>query len=416
MIPKLADWCAIDIVDADGRLIPLIVAHPDPQQVKHTQELRRPYPLNPDALYGLLNVLRTGTSELYSEISEAMLVTVTHDTEYLKLLQELGLNSVMIVAIPGRGQILGVMTLALESSNRRRYNLTDLSLAEELARQAGFAIDNARLYREAQEANRIKDEFLAILSHELRTPLNAMLGWAQLLRTQKLNEGMTSRALETIERNAKAQSQMIEDLLDLSRIMTGKIELKAQPVELFTIVSQAIDAVRLVAETKQIEMRVIPSHSAVVWGDSNRLQQVLCNLLSNAVKFTPQGGRVEVELLVAMPHKEEKKAVDVAPACSLPSAQIRVSDTGIGIHPDFLPFVFDRFRQADSTSTRSYGGLGLGLAIVRHLVELHGGSIWAESQGEGQGASFTIQLPLLYPENAKEWGVGQGTLVMEHGG
>jgi len=230
----------------------------------------------------------------------------------------------------------------------------------------------------AEEANRLKDEFLATLSHELRTPLNAILGWVQVLRTGKLDEATSARALETIERNAKAQAQLIGDLLDVSRIITGKLRLDFKPVELPRVIDAALESVRPAADAKGIQLAVDLGPLAFpVLGDADRLQQVVWNLLSNGIKFNSRGGRVEVLL------RE-----------SAGSAAIQVSDTGIGIRPDFLPYVFDRFRQAEGSITRAHAGLGLGLSIVRHLVELHGGTVAVDSAGEGLGASFTVQLPL----------------------
>jgi signal transduction histidine kinase/ActR/RegA family two-component response regulator len=232
--------------------------------------------------------------------------------------------------------------------------------------------------RQAEEANRTKDEFLATLSHELRTPLNAILGWAQVLRAGKLEDAAADRALETIERNARAQAQLIADLLDISRIITGKLRLDFKPVELPRIIEAALDGVAPAAGAKDIQLAVsLGALKSPVLGDGDRLQQVVWNLLSNAIKFTPRGGRVEVSLC-------ESGA----------NAVIEVSDTGSGIRADFLPFVFDRFRQAESSHTRFHGGLGLGLSIVRHLVELHGGTAEVESAGEGQGATFRVKLPL----------------------
>jgi len=230
---------------------------------------------------------------------------------------------------------------------------------------------------EAEAASRMKDEFLATLSHELRTPLNAMLGWTQLLRTRKFDEATAARALETIDRNTKSLSQLIEDVLDVSRIITGKLHLHVRPVELVPVIEAAIETVLPAANAKDIGIEArLDSSSGTVLGDANRLQQVIWNLLSNAVKFTPKGGRVEVQL----------ELIDSR-------VQIRVSDTGQGISSEFLPHVFERFRQADSTTTRSHGGLGLGLAIVRHLVELQGGTVHAQSPGVGQGATFIVNLP-----------------------
>ena len=232
--------------------------------------------------------------------------------------------------------------------------------------------------KQAEEANRTKDEFLATLSHELRTPLNAILGWVQVLRSGKLDSTAAARALETIERNARVQAQLIADLLDVSRIITGKLRLDFKPVDLRRIIDAALDSVRPAADAKgiQLEVSIAPLASPVL-GDADRLQQVIWNLLSNSIKFTSRGGRVEVRL----------READA-------NAVIRVSDTGIGIRPDFLPYVFDRFRQAEGSITRTHGGLGLGLSIVRHLIELHGGTAEVESAGEGEGATFTVRLPL----------------------
>lgn len=237
---------------------------------------------------------------------------------------------------------------------------------------------------EAETANRMKDEFLATVSHEIRTPLNAIIGWSHLLRSGRLDEATTIRAMETIDRNAKVQAQLIEDILDVSRVITGKLRLHSEPVDIASVINAAIDSVQLAIESKELHLEVTLDPSARhTFGDASRLQQVVWNLLSNAIKFTPSGGRIEVK---------------VARAKS--DMRLRVSDTGQGIDPDFLPFIFDRFRQADGTTTRRHGGLGLGLAIVRHLIELHGGSIKADSAGAGKGAMFTITLPLA-PQSAR---------------
>jgi signal transduction histidine kinase/CheY-like chemotaxis protein len=230
---------------------------------------------------------------------------------------------------------------------------------------------------EAEAANRNKDEFLATLSHELRTPLTAILGWSHLLRSKKLDDADINRAIDTIERNAKSQSQLIDDLLDVSRIITGKLQIDRAPVALANVIEAAYDAVRPAAEAKEIhfDFSVEPARSLVM-GDQNRLQQVFWNLFSNAVKFTPHGGEVKV-----------------AATINNGSVRVSVTDTGIGISDEFLPFIFDRFRQADGSTTREHGGLGLGLAIVRHLMGLHQGTVEVESEGRGRGSTFTIMLP-----------------------
>ena len=255
----------------------------------------------------------------------------------------------------------------LPNGNSPRQNGSGSSHSEKVARA------------DAEVANRTKDEFLATLSHELRTPLNAMLGWARLLRSGNLDQEASTRALETLERNAKSQAQLIEDLLDVSRIITGKLRLDVQPVELAEIIESAVDTVRPAAEGKGIRLQLaLNPRTGPVLGDPDRLQQIVWNLLSNAVKFTPKDGRVQIRLERINSHVE-----------------IAVSDTGQGINPDFLPYVFERFRQADRSSTRKHGGLGLGLAIVRHLVELHGGTAHVTSAGEGKGTTFVLKLPLM---------------------
>ncbi|OUL20679.1 diguanylate cyclase [Nostoc sp. 106C] len=307
------------------------------------------------------------------------------------------------------GKNLGLIQLS--DKYEGEFTAEDEAILVQLAQMAASAIDNVRLYEASQQANRIKDEFLAVLSHELRSPLNPILGWSKLLRTQKLDAAKTTQALSVIERNAKLQADLIDDLLDVSRILRGKLNLNVCPVNLVSIIQAAMETVRLAAEAKSINLRFpfldfgledidvspkstnsneqpgnlkskIQNPKFLVSGDANRLQQVIWNLLSNAVKFTPEGGRVDIRL-------EQIGSV----------AQITVSDTGKGIEPDFLPYVFDYFRQADAATTRKFGGLGLGLAIVRQLVELHGGTVQAESLGVDRGATFTVRLPLMHNQS-----------------
>ncbi|HEX8140462.1 MAG TPA: PAS domain S-box protein [Pyrinomonadaceae bacterium] len=564
-VPHFADWCSVDMADPEGSLIRLAVAHVDPEKVAWAHELHKRYAPNPEEPRGLYNVLRTGQSEFYPEITDELLVESARDPEHLDVMRRIGFRSVMFVPLKTRDKILGVISFVNTDESNRHHTLEDLALAEDLATRASLAVDNARLYRaerqtrqaaertsdllmrlqavaaslsqaltpqqvatavieqglislgahagsvvllreqstelelvgtvgfpqevterwrhfsvneavpvadairartpviieelekwkkhypglgplasvtgsralvafplvvegrtigalglsfpeprsfseddrafmvalaqqcaqalerahlyeteqrlrtQAEAASRIKDEFLATVSHELRTPLTAIVGWATLLRGNKFDEAATGRAIETIERNAKAQAQIIEDLLDVSRIITGKLSLDARSIELDTIIRTGLDAIRPAAEMKGLVLRAeLDERAGVVWGDPARLQQVMWNLLSNAVKFTPRGGEVSVLLRRTASHLE-----------------VSVSDTGQGISPDFLPFVFDRFRQADGSTTRAYGGLGLGLSIVRHLVEMHGGSVRAESAGEGRGATFTVMLPVM---------------------
>ena len=257
--------------------------------------------------------------------------------------------------------------------------------SDEHVRQILEALSREQAARAEAEANaRAKDEFLAIVSHELRTPLSAMLGWAEVLRSRRPGDPIYERALQTIERNAELQSKLIEDLLDTTRILSGKLSIEARPLYLDELLEESLDVVRPTAETKDIGLLVtFDSAPGLILGDANRLQQVFWNLLSNAIKFTEPGGRVEARL-------ERGKT----------EARIFVSDTGKGITPDFLPYVFDPFRQADSSSARRQGGLGLGLALAKRLVEMHGGAIKAESAGEGRGATFTVTLPTLLGNRA----------------
>jgi PAS domain S-box-containing protein len=233
----------------------------------------------------------------------------------------------------------------------------------------------------AETMNRLKDEFLAIVSHELRTPLNALLAWSNMLRTRNFDAATIARGLDSIERNAKAQAQLVEDLLDVSRMVQGKLRLSMQMVHLPSIIQEAISTVQMTAQAKNMTLQAdLGTANPSIWGDPHRLQQVVWNLLSNAIKFTPTGGRVDLELAAFSNH-----------------VQITVRDTGQGIKPEFLPYVFDRFSQQDGSTTRSHSGLGLGLTIVRQIVELHGGTVQVESAGEGQGATFTVTLPLPQP-------------------
>ncbi|HET7696664.1 MAG TPA: ATP-binding protein [Vicinamibacterales bacterium] len=255
----------------------------------------------------------------------------------------------------------------------------EIALRREVEVRTALALENERLYQEAEHANRLKDEFLATLSHELRTPLNAVLGWAHMLREGTLQPAMRERALESVERNAKAQAQLVEDLLDVSRIVAGKLQIRSDAVDLAAVVSNAVETVRAGVSAKQLtlELQVPPANAVTVIGDADRLQQVVWNLVSNAIKFTPNGGRVDVEL------RQNDSA-----------AEIVVCDTGQGIDPAFAPHLFERFRQMDASKTRVHGGLGLGLSIVKHLVEAHGGTVQAESEGTGRGATFRVRLPL----------------------
>jgi PAS domain S-box-containing protein len=290
----------------------------------------------------------------------------------------LPVKSYLAVPVKGMsGNVLGGLFFA--HSQGGQFTEQHERLAVGIASWASVALENARLYAEAREANRVKDDFLAVLSHELRTPLNAIVGYSKMMRGNMLAPDQVTRAIDVLERNARWLTQIVDDVLDVSRIVSGKIRLDVQAVDLTAIVDNAIGTVQPAADAKGVRLQsLIDPRIAPVSGDPDRLQQVVWNLVSNAVKFTPKDGRVQVRLERVNSHIE-----------------IVVSDTGVGISKEFLPHVFDRFRQADSGSTRRTGGLGLGLSIVRHLVEMHGGRVHATSAGDNQGATFTVRLPIM---------------------
>jgi signal transduction histidine kinase/CheY-like chemotaxis protein len=301
--------------------------------------------------------------------------------ETIEMLRTLGATSYMTVPLVAGGRSFGAITL-VSANPLHLFDERDLELACELGRRAGYAIDNARLFREAQAANRAKDEFLVTLSHELRTPKTATLGWAAMLRGHDLSPENFRLAIETIDRSTRAQAKLVDDILDVSRIVTGKLELSVAPLNVRDVVDAAVDAIRPCIAAKNLELILTLSDvPTIAVADAARLQQVLWNLLSNAVKFTPSGGSVFVRL-----HPPDDDVV-----------RIEVADTGIGIPRHFLPHVFERFRQADSSDSRSHGGLGLGLAIVKSIVEMHGGHVSVTSDGEGWGSRFTLTLPLAAP-------------------
>jgi PAS domain S-box-containing protein len=374
-IPTFADWCFVYLA-LDGQSIsPAVIAHVDPEKEQLAQQVEiRPEDLSSETL-PVARVFQTGTPELFTDISDAELRKAVRDEGKYDALKQLGLRSAVVVPILARHAVLGVIGFA--AAKPSRYTFTELMFAQDLARRISLALENASLYREAQEANRAKDEFLATLSHELRTPLNAILGWTQILRSKRLDEVTAALAFEAIERNAKAQAELIEDMLDVSRIITGRLRLELRPVRLSEAAEAALDSVRPSAEAKGVRLESALSADGVISGDQRRLQQIVWNLLSNAVKFTLAGGVVRIKL-----------------ECVGSEARLTVSDNGRGISRQFLPYVFDRFRQAETMASRTAGGLGLGLSIARHLVELHGGTIEAGSEGEGRGATFTLTFPL----------------------
>jgi signal transduction histidine kinase len=370
----------------------IAVAHADPSKVELARDLGRRYPPDPDATSGVPHVLRTGRSELYPEIPRELLDRAAVDDEHRRLIAELDLRSAMVVPLRGQGAVLGAITFAF-SGARRRYTEEDLAFAEELARRAALILERRKAEEEAAIANRMKDEFLATLSHELRTPLQAILGYATMLERGTIRE--PEKALAAIVRNATAQTRLVEDMLDVARIASGKLQLVIERVDLAAAIRGALDAVRPAAAARGVELvERIAADLGTVAGDFERLQQVAWNLLANAVKFTEPGGTVTIEA-----------------ECTGSSVRFRVIDTGRGIAPEHLGAVFERFRQVDGSTTRTHGGLGLGLAIVRYLVEAHGGTVEARSEGLGRGATFEVALPARIAAIAP-----QGTPVRTAGG
>ena len=379
-VPLLADVCLVHVTATSGHGS-LRFANTVADQDLLLKELRERYP-PPASVPCFPTVLRTGESMVLAEITQPVLELTAVDDAHLDLMSRLQWRSALCVPLRARGRVLGVLGLA-NATDRAPLGEADLTFAVELAQYLAAAVDGGLLLREAKasyeqvlESSRLKDEFLATLSHELRTPLNAIVGWSRLLMDGQLSETESARAVETIHRNAAAQNQLIADMLDVSRIVSGKLRLDLREVDPAAVIGAAVDTVLPAAHAKGIALQtVLDPGAGPITGDPDRLQQVVWNLLANAIKFTPRGGHVLLRL--------EKPDSVVA---------ITVEDNGPGIDPEFLPFVFDRFRQADSSSTRRQGGLGLGLAIVRHLIELHGGTVHADNRAGG-GAIFTIHLP-----------------------
>jgi PAS domain S-box-containing protein len=389
-VPRLADWCTVELIEPGTAASQQVaVSHADPAKVAFAREMGERYPPDPEARTGVPQVMRSGKSELYSEIPVALLEAGAKDAEHLRILRELRLESAMIVPLRGRDRTFGALTFIYADSGRH-YTADDLAFAEEFARRATMAIETARAFRDVEEArireralrreaeiaNRAKDEFLATVSHELRTPLNAILGWTVTLRRRNPPEEI-ERPLAVIERNARAQARLIEDVLDVSRIISGKLSLTLGMMNLADAIDGAIEAVTPAAEAKGIAIDVdIQDRALEITADAGRVQQVVWNLTSNAVKFTPKGGTISI--------KAYREGSDV---------YVRVNDTGEGIPAEVLPAVFEPFRQADASTTRRHGGLGLGLAIVKQLVAAHGGTVSATSDGPGSGAEFIVRLP-----------------------
>jgi PAS domain S-box-containing protein len=382
-VPHFADWCAVDMVEPDGTLRRLAVAHTNPEKVRLALELDRRYPPDPDAPRGLPLVLRTGQADMMTDISDDLLVKGAKGEEHLRILRELGLKSYMCVPLHGGGRLMGIISFVSAESGRR-YTQGDLAFAEELARRAAMAIENSQLYAALREADRRKDEFLATLAHELRNPLAPIRNAVELLRRIGPAEPRIQQVRDMIERQVRHMVRLVDDLLEVSRISGGKIALQWEPVELAKVAQDAVETSGPVIEAGRHEVTLaVPPEPVMVKGDVVRLTQVVANLLNNASKYTPEGGHIWLTV-------ESQNGTGV----------IRVRDNGVGIPAEMLAKVFDLFTQVNATLKRSQGGLGIGLALVKRLVEMHGGSVEAHSEGEGRGAEFVVRLPLVQADGA----------------
>jgi len=377
-VPVLADWAMVDAIDENGSIHPAVSAYAEPNRAA--------------SLAKLVAIRRSETSDEEAWRSLALAVTPdapsgadlrfgapSGDAPLTELLGELPASSALAIPLRARGRVLGLLTLV---SATRTYEPRDISLAEGLARRAGIALDNARLYREAQESDRRKEEFLAVLAHELRNPLAPLLTCLELMRTPETNTHSLGRWRTIMERQVRNLTRLVDDLLDISRVTRGKIELQKRPVELATVVARAVETTRPLIDSRGLQVSVLVDRSIRLEADPLRIEQVLANLLNNAAKYTPSGGRVEIEA------KRDGEDVVVA-----------VRDDGMGIAPDMLPRIFDLFVQGEEAQ----GGLGIGLMLARTLVELHGGTIRASSPGQGQGSTFVVRLPAGPPERVPDW-------------
>ncbi|HEY8368467.1 MAG TPA: ATP-binding protein [Thermodesulfobacteriota bacterium] len=386
VVPALADWCAVDVVEEGQSIRPLAAVHVDPALADLVRDARPGGPAAPGAPHGVRRVVETGRAELVPEVSDAMLEASARDEAHYRRLCRLGCASYMAVPLIARGRTLAVMTLATADSGRR-YGPADLALAEEVARRAALAVDNARLYQEAQRAVRARDAFLARASHELRTPLTSALGTVRLLQRNLTDRPREDSAVlvDIACRNLGVMATLVDDLLDASKLGLGRETLTIEPVAVAELVHAGLEVVGEQAREKGVALQVAVPDELRVRADRIKLEQVLVNLLVNAIKFTPGGGTVAVEA------KAEPDAVT-----------IRVRDSGEGLAREHLESIFEPFVQASPAAASGRAGRrhpprqrgsGLGLAICRQIVHLHGGAIWAESDGPGRGSTFSVRLP-----------------------
>ncbi len=378
LVPEMGDWCLVNLAKPEGGLYRFSEARVMSQEKSQAlDEIRKRFPPNPWAAHGLGRVIRDGISELMPQVNDELFSGNSDDPIYLKLWRSLGIVSYIGVPIHVRGKIYGGISIDSMSPSRI-YNQSDLAFMEEIAKLMGLALERTELLKQAQVLNQQKDDFLAMLSHELRTPISAVVGWSDLLLANPRNPNLDlNKGLEIIRKNALHQKDLINDMFDISLVTKGLMKIDRRKLDLAELIQSCVDAVMPQAMEREIALDFHNSVSdATTYGDHSRLEQVFLNVLNNSLKFTPHGGSVAIIMLPA-------------PG----GLSIQIKDNGIGIEPSFLPFVFDRFRQVDNSTSRSYGGIGIGLTIAHHIVQLHGGEIKVASEGKKRGACVSITLP-----------------------
>ncbi len=376
-VPVLADWCTLNLVNANGMLQGLATAHVDPQKEELAREMRRRYPARQESSPAL-RVLTTGVPRLIPEINDQMLADISVDAEHLRLWQALAPRSVIIVPLSAHGRTRGTLSLIVTADSDRRYGQADLALAEDLGRRAGLAVENAQLYFQAEEAIRVRDEFLSVAAHELKTPVTSLRGFAQLtLRTLdqvgEIDFKRLKRALDVVDQQSEKLTRLVAQLLDVSRFQSGKLGLQCHETDLSSLVLALVEGMQAQSERHQLRAHVAPHVRANV--DALRIEQVVTNLIDNAIKYSPEGGPVDVHLTVTEDH----------------TVQIAVRDRGVGVPTEDRERIFERFYQAGTDRNRA--GMGLGLYISRQIIELHGGQIGVELPEDG-GSKFVVSLPL----------------------
>jgi signal transduction histidine kinase/DNA-binding response OmpR family regulator len=380
-IPLIGDWCTIDVLEDDGQIKRVAVAALDPAKEALERELQQRYPFKPDTPHGALHVLRTRQPEICPDIRDDLLVASARDADHLAMLRSTGLRSFISVPLEARGRIIGAITYATAESGRR-YQQADLPLAQDLARRVAVAIDNTRLYREAQDSIRLRDIFLSVAAHELRTPLTSLLGYIQLVQRRALREKTVperdQQALRIVSEQAMRLSKMVASLLDISRLQLGQLSIERAPLDLGALAARLVEEARPLLSEHSIEY-IGPSSPVLISGDELRLEQALQNLIQNAVKYSPEGGAI----VIRVECQEHDRLASVA-----------VVDPGIGIPAEALPQLFHRFYRAPNVDPQHISGLGVGLYVVKEIVELHGGTVEVRSE-VGAGSTFRLNIPLL---------------------